>query len=142
MSTTFQIEHWGQKFNAKMLRPSSHLSGHAQIFPPSYRDHQDLSHRLRTSEAEKTQRKKQACLNSQPKFRFCFQSIIFRNSCVTKQGLSDAQFTLRLHPHRAIDSSCYFTRGVQRYKCCIYSCLQLYTNIIYIYIYTYKYINV
>ena len=33
-----EIEHWGHNSNIEVFRPYSHLSGHAQTFPPGYRN--------------------------------------------------------------------------------------------------------
>ena len=53
MITMIQIEHWDQKVNVNVFRPQNHLSGHAQTFPPGYRNLQQISHRLRGPTAPK-----------------------------------------------------------------------------------------
>ena len=53
MITKLQIEHWDQNYNVEVFRPSNHLSGYAQTFPPGYRNIQDVFHRLRGPERQK-----------------------------------------------------------------------------------------
>ena len=38
MTTKFQIEHWNPNSNVKVYRPRKGVSGHAQAFPPVYRN--------------------------------------------------------------------------------------------------------
>ena len=42
----FPISHWDQNSNVKAFWPYNNLSGHAQTFPPGYRNFQECSHRL------------------------------------------------------------------------------------------------
>ena len=58
MITKPQIEH--SELNS--LRTLNHLSGHAQTFPPRYRNVYEMSHRLRGSKAQKEQLEKQNML--------------------------------------------------------------------------------
>ena len=60
--TKVQIEYWDKDSNVKVCSPYSHLSRHAQTFPPSYRYLQDFPHRLRGSRAQKQQLKTQNML--------------------------------------------------------------------------------
>ena len=46
MITKFQVKHWAQNSYVKVFRPRKHLSGHAQTFPPGYRNIKETSHRL------------------------------------------------------------------------------------------------
>ena len=68
MITKFQIEPWDHSSNVKVFWASNHLSGHAQTFPPGYRNLQEHSHLLLGSGAQREHLKKQTCSDSQPMF--------------------------------------------------------------------------
>ena len=57
MITKFQIEHRDHSYNVKVLRPSNHLSRHAQTFPSGDGNLQEVSYHLRGSRVQKGQLK-------------------------------------------------------------------------------------